>query len=361
MYTEEVPVSRVRYNHASSIQTNLTPFIMYKKKIQAVTKDELNKILERLKDTSEIVYDSPDNREGVVGYRTFVVIKQSKVEVTTRVGGKVITYILRLDGEDATVSEVNGFEAWRIGQRYYKVPEMSIRPFSAKPLLYYNKEYEKQRIHAYMYDINSAYATVMSEYRFPDTSVEPDSKKVGKDEIGFDGDGNLVHEGKFAYWVFPLMESPYKKFVEVWYNRKKNATTAKEKAKAKSVLNYYVGMLQKHNCFLRAYIVNSCSELVRSLMDDNTLMSNTDSIVSLKPLPLKIGKELGEWKFEEGAIAYVGNNYQWNDDMPKYRGVPRGWFKKGFDILKDKAPSFGNIYKLDKDKFKVIEIDYKEE
>ena len=96
-------------------------------------------------------------------------------------------------------------------------------------------------------------------------------------------------------------------------------------------------------------------------MDDNTLMSNTDSIVSLKPLPLKIGKELGEWKFEEGAIAYVGNNYQWNDDMPKYRGVPRGWFKKGFDILKDKAPSFGNIYKLDKDKFKVIEIDYKEE
>lgn len=334
---------------------------MYKKKIQAVTKDELNKILERLKDTSEIVYDSPDNREGVVGYRTFVVIKQSKVEVTTRVGGKVITYILRLDGEDATVSEVNGFEAWRIGQRYYKAPEMSIRPFSAKPLLYYNKEYEKKRIHAYMYDINSAYATVMSEYRFPDTSVEPEAKKVCKDEIGFDGDGNLVHEGKFAYWVFPLMESPYKKFVEVWYNRKKNATTAKEKAKAKSVLNYYVGMLQKHNCFLRAYIVNSCSELVRSLMDDNTLMSNTDSIVSLKPLPLKIGKELGEWKFEEGAIAYIGNNYQWNDDMPKYRGVPRGWFKKGFDILKDKAPSFGNIYKLDKDKFKVIEIDYKEE
>lgn len=335
---------------------------MKKKKIRAITVDEMNAIFDEYRDIREIVYQDPDRVRGVIGYKMFVLVRQSKIEVTlrTRTDG-VCTYICRLDGQEERITDVNGMEAFRIVQQYYyRVPEMDIHPFSAKPFLYFNPEYEGKRVHAYMYDINSAYSTVMANYDFPDTSVEPEAKVVGKGEIGFNANGDLVHEGGFAYWVFPLMESPYKKFVEKWYQKKKDAKDKKEKTKAKAVMNYYVGMLQKYNCFLRAYIVNSCSEYIKSLMDSKTtLMSNTDSIVSLVPLEnLKIGDGLGEWKFEEGQIAYIGNNYQWNDEIPKYRGVPKGWFKKGFDILTDKVPSFGNIYKLNKEKLLLEEEIY---
>lgn len=331
-----------------------------KKRIKVLTPKEMNELLANIKTTRQIIYEDPNERTGGIGYKAYIVQKLSKIEVTVKLGSQVATYVCKLDGSEDDTSEANGLEAFRIGQHYYKVPEYSSRPFSARALLWYNKNYERQRVNAYMYDINSAYATVMATKRFPDTSVTPQAKVVGKDEIGFNGDGELIHEGGFAYWVFPLMESPYKKFVETWYSKKKNAKNKKEKTKAKAVLNYYVGMLQRHNCFLRAFIVNSCNELIKNLIDpETTLMSNTDSIVSTKPLPnLKVGEELGEWKMKTGCIAYIGNNYQWNDEIPKYRGVPKGWFKKDFDILTDKIPSFGNIYTLNKEILQVTEVHY---
>ena len=37
----------------------------------------------------------------------------------------------------------------------------------------------------------------------------------------------------------------------------------------------------------------------------------------------------------------------------QHRGVPKTWFKKGWDILKDELPKTGNLYYLDHDKLKV--------
>ena len=329
---------------------------MYKK-YRTVTIEEFNKLLDYVKTIREIVYDHP-NPLKPIGRYAYVDEHQTKIELTFKEGKTACTYVTRLDGAVTKDDpDVNGGLAFSIGQKYYKVPEYpGDKYFSAKPYLYYNEKYEWQRVHAYMYDINSAYATVMANYKFPDTSVEPHDGIVGPNEIGFTREGELMHEGHYATFIFPLMESPYKKFVEVWYQKKKNAATKKERNTAKAVLNFYVGMLQRHNCFLRAYIVYSCTELIKSKCDEeNTLMSNTDSIVSLVPLDLKIGDELGEWKFEEGEIAYIKYNYQWNDELPKYRGIPRGWFKPGWDILKDDAPSFGNLYRFDYDENQIKE------
>lgn len=320
---------------------------------KSVSVEEFNALLDYVRPIYEVVYDAPDCTR-TMGRYAYVNEHQTKVELTFKKGTKVVTYVARLDGRYGDEPDVTGSDAFAIGQRYYKVPERQAN-FSAKPLLYYNPAYEYERMHAYAYDINSAYSTVMYNKRFPDTSVDPHDGIVTENEIGFNSDGDLVHEGKYAKAIFPLMESPYKRFVETWYNRKKNAKTKKERNNAKAVLNYYVGMLQRHNPYLRAFIVNSCSEFIRSHMDDYTLLSNTDSIISLHPLDLTIGEELGEWKYEEGEVAYIGHNYQWNMELPKYRGIPKGWFKEGFDILKDVTPSFGNVYHLDYNTLQVKE------
>ena len=114
-------------------------------------------------------------------------------------------------------------------------------------------------------------------------------------------------------------------------------------------------MLQIKNPWLRAWIVGSCNELISSLIDKDTLFWNTDSIVSRRPRPdLTIGDEIGEWKLEhEGEVAYWGNAYQWNQDKPTYRGVPKGDFPEGWDILVDDTPTHSNPYYFDYKEMKI--------
>jgi len=97
-----------------------------KKRSKVVTKDEMNKILEWVKDTRVIVYGDPDKREGDIGYKTFVLVKQSKIEVTTRVGDKVTTYVLRLDGYGEDAPSVNGCGAniYRFDEKKFKIVDI---------------------------------------------------------------------------------------------------------------------------------------------------------------------------------------------------------------------------------------------
>lgn len=78
-------------------------------------------------------------------------------------------------------------------------------------------------------------------------------------------------------------------------------------------------------------------------------MWNTDSIISLvKRDDLELGSEIGQWSIKhQGEFAYIGSTYQWNDEIPGWRGIPKAWFPKGFDILKDEAPDRCNPYLFD--------------
>ena len=301
---------------------------------------------------------------------------------------KTYTYIFRLDGLENN-QYITGGEAWSILNRYYKVPNLRDNPLYgfqeldddryiwnklgiSKAILYFNEKMSGKRYNnVYGYDLNSAFSYAMLQ-PMPDTSVEPEiDTLVNENHIGFREvyrDEEVSYEAVFrgrADFVFPLIESPFKRFVEKWYNKKRLAQDKKEKCKAKGVLNYSIGYLQKYNPFLRAAIITYSNEIMRKLIDENTLYCNTDSIVSkVRRLDIEknLGTEIGQWKIEHtGDFAYIGYTYQWNDSVPSARGVSKEWFKAGFDLIKDEMPSEGNLWYIDTNTFELKEVVYGEE
>lgn len=318
--------------------------------------ETINKHLEYCYTNKLIVKRQKTNKESF-GNKAFVEDKLVEFRLTYKKGSKACTYIFFKDGRnDSQVTD--GGEAFRILNKYYKVPKFddpSILAMSASPLLYKNEKYEGTRNDAIGYDLNSAYSYAMIQ-KMPDTSVKPKQGNIieGK-EIGFielpkpNNPNELMLVPKFSgfsMWIFPLIESPFKRFVEVWYNKKLNPDTKK---KAKGVLNYSVGYLQKVNPFLRATIIGHCNNYIKSLIDEDTLYCNTDSLVSKKLRhDFKIGTELGNWKIEhQGKFAFIGFNYQWDLEVPSYRSKPKSWFKEGWDLLVDDLPVEHNIYKYE--------------
>lgn len=339
-------------------------FTRYRK--QYVTVKEMNEHLKYVFKYYEVVYRAKEKTETFMR-RAFLEDKMVQFQLTYKKGSYACTYICRKDGEDVTQA-TDGGEAFRILSLYYKVPKVDKKycgraddgGLSASPILWHNPKFENQWVEAIGYDLNSAYSAAMLE-PIPDTSkpMRAGTIKEGL-EIGFEEVLNpkknnmstmLVPKFKgFSLYIFPLMESPFKQFVEKWYNKKCNSLPgSKERIKAKGVLNFAVGQLQNVNPFIRATIIGRCNKLIESLIDqDNTLFCNTDSIVTRKPIEsLEIGSKCGQWKIEhQGKVAYKGANYQWDDGELSYRHIPKTWFKDGWDITKDEVPNSGNIYQF---------------
>lgn len=322
---------------------------MYKRdKIEFIEIDKMNEHLQYCKKYRVIKVRQKETFESV-GLNAYIEDKMVEFRLTYKRIDKPCTYICYKDGRPAN-QKITGQEAYRILNLYYNIPERQVN-FSASPFLYKNDKYENKRVRAYSYDMNSAYSWAMLQ-DIPDTSVPPVAKVIEEGEIGFYLNGDIKTKG-YSSFVFKLIPSPFEKFVNNWYKKKQSPKT---KAKAKGVLNYCVGYLQRKNPFLRAYIVGLCNNLIKSLINENTLYCNTDSIVSLVPLDLKLGNNVGEWKIEKiGNFAFVGFNYQWDLDPPSYRSKPKTWFKKGWDILKDELPVEGNLYYYDNKKVRLYE------
>lgn len=332
--------------------------------VEYVGLDKINELLKFARDFRAVLFEPPIG--GLFKKDTAYIRDGVKMlELTLTFAGKRQIFRFLKDGSGAN-EKVSGEEAFRCLSLYYKVPrleefsnKMSPKYMSAAPFIWKNDAYEKKRVYAYEYDVNSAYGAAMLG-EMPDTSAPMRAGYVKKNEIGFielpkkNGDGLTLVSTRSGYssFIFPAMESPFKAFVENWYKKKQNPET---RAKAKGVLNYSIGYLQRVNVFLRAAILTACNNHIRTLLNEDSIYSNTDSIVSLTPREdLIIGDGVGEWKKDnEGPFAFVGFNYQWRDDPPAYRGVPKSWFRKGWDILKDELPKTGNLYYLDHEKLKV--------
>lgn len=349
---------------------------MKRRHIEYITWKQMNEHLDYCYNYRSIKLQ-PDNPNEIIGMNAYVQDKLVNFYLTYKKGSTVTTYMCRKDDQDGT-QFINGVEAYAILQHYYKCPDMRQDKrierglmfdsksgkflLSARPLLYANAKYNKTRNEAIGYDINSSYSYAMLN-DMPDTSVPFRTGTVKADEIGFkeDGEGNFVpvFEGHFSLWVFPLMKTPFERFVNTWYKRKANSKTEEERLKAKGVLNYCVGYLQKTNPFLRATIIYYANKKIEDLIDDDTLYCNTDAIVSLRPLDLDIGPKIGQFKIEhQGKFAYNGYNYQWDFNKPSYRHVSKAWFKKGFDILVDNPPKAGNVVRFNEKRYCLEEIDY---
>lgn len=349
----------------------------YKQRKEYITVTEMNRHLAYVFKYYDVKFRAKKNSEPF-NRSAFIEDKLVYFSLTYKYGSIPCTYICRKDGEDI-IQAVDGAEAYRILSLYYKVPHVNPKycgraaegGLSASPFLYVNPKFENQWIQAYGYDLNSAYSSAMLQ-PMPDTTAPMRSGtiKVGE-EIGFQEVLNPkmnnkltmlepVYQG-YSQYIFPLMESPFKQFVKNWYDNKKKAEPDSiEKIKAKGVLNYSIGYLQKYNPFLRATIIGYCNEQVKKLVTEDTLFCNTDSIVSRVPLDLPMGENLGQWKMDhEGLVAYKGANYQWENGDTSFRGIPKSWFPKGWDILRDPLPNSGNVYKFDGKKIvkvKLVEV-----
>lgn len=348
-----------------------------RERIIYITVEEMNVHLKYVFEYYNVIYRAKRGDE-TFKRNAYIEDKLVQFKLSYKKGSYACTYICKKD--ESTMSQyTNGGEAFRILSKYYKVPRMDKKycgraaegGLSASPILWYNEKYEKQWVKAWCYDLNSAYSAAMLE-KMPDTSKPMRSGVIKENEIGFEEVLNpknpevtmlIPKYSGFSLYIFPLMESPFKNFVKTWYDKKANSLPgSKEKAKAKGVLNMSVGQLQNINPFLRATIIGHCNKIIEALIDENTLFCNTDSIVSLKPLDLDFGNNVGQWKIEhEGEVAYIGANYQWRlngkETEISYRGIPKSWFPKDFDITKDDVPKFGNVWEFKNNRLERIKYE----
>lgn len=326
-------------------------------------------------------------------------LKDTKIEITTRYYEKYFkfgtpcTYIFDLNGED--IFSQSGIDCFKEFSKAYKIPKAVTYNYerldkwydtttnkyicSARPILDFNEKYEKKELtDCYEYDLNSAYASVLLE-KIPDLyhpiiAEWPDLVKVNKDEIGFmiDDQLTMVNSGGYADIKFKLIDTPQKlkDFLMKWYNIKKTSIGI-EKLQAKAMLNLPIGYCQRYNPFLRSYVVSKCNEVIKAVIDDDTLFWNTDAIFSKKRRPeLELGLEIGQFKeIKCDKLTYIGNIYQINDEDPTYRGISKAWFTafekengRKYDLLKDYSKKINRInrYNLDWNELKLKETEYEE-
>lgn len=231
---------------------------------------------------------------------------------------------------------------------------------NSRPFGFFEEYFKNQDLICYSYDINSSYPYAMT-MPMPDTSKPAlRNARVGVHQIGFSKEGFVTTDyGIVMDYVFDLIESPFKEYVYKYYNLKKNST-GDEKQDYKYRLNIAYGLTQRHNIFIHNTIIYWATKYVRQYLDEDTIYSNVDSIVSLsKRDDLPMGNALGEFKCEHDEMyfkcAHIGC-YQWKSKDGKlevhYKGIPSFLITDVSDIsdIKDNAAKLP--YRLENNKIK---------
>lgn len=338
-----------------------------RKKIRFVDVDEMRELLAYAKKFRYIIFGEP---ESPLSYYAFIEDTMTRVKLTMFYKGEGCTYVFRKDLLDS-MEEITGLDAYQQLTKDYSRRMGHTVPFfedefgSARAILAFKNEYNFRRVNAICYDQNSAYALAMMKPMPRTEELAGRDRPVRDGEIGFanvemreikgwtmntDQCLQMILPGEgYASYIFPSMDSPFTAFAQRWFVRKLESQDPKLRHKAKQMLVFSIGYLQRKNPFLRAAVVEYANRMILDVADENTIYINTDSITSLTERTLPMGENLGQFKIEhEGEFAHVGFNYQWNTDKPAYRGIPKEWFPDGWDILKHQLPSNGNIYEFDR-------------
>ena len=203
---------------------------------------------------------------------------------------------------------------------------------NSRPFGFFEEYFANQDLICYSYDINSSYSYAMT-FPMPDTSKPALlNAKVGVHQIGFSKDGFVTTDyGIRMDYVFDLIESPFKEYVCKYYKLKAQAAPgSNERTEYKYRLNIPYGLTQRHNIFIHNTIIYWATKYVRQFLDEDTIYSNVDSIVSLsKRTDLPLGNDMGQFKCEHEDMyfkcAHIGC-YQWKSKDGNlevhYKGIP---------------------------------------
>lgn len=312
-----------------------------------------------------IVQDTPKYYKITTMYVKDVVDSNGAISYEFSWDKYVCTWIFDKSGDNKT--RIHPSKVSRLSNNVYK-PNKIADDFerdengkiiqSAKPTIGFNKKFDKTEHHVVCYDLNSAYAKVLTE-KIIDTYKPDFYREVRKDEVGFLNDDKLtlVHKG-FADVVFPLIESPYKDFARHYYNQKKTAPKgSEERDLAKQILVITVGLWQNVNPYLRAYVVNSCNEFIDNLRkkySSKVCMWNTDAIYTTEHIPeldSLCGNDIGQFKVEyEGLFRQSGMNYQKVEEhKTTYRGIVNSTINKDYNILEGNLKPQPFPYRMNKE------------
>lgn len=296
--------------------------------------------------------------------RCYVDISETKCKLTYKLIKKR-TFVFDLDGNQLSeqtvinacsqLAKAHKYEDVEevLGIKYDKKKAVDGKPKgyresigSATPFKYYNKNYYNKDVKAYEYDLSSAYLQVLAKLRLPKLNTLRCNTFIGPNQVGFfqvnaTRTGNKLgfsyKQGTYAQWVFDLTDdAPYAAWATKTLAKLSTMSKGIEKDKIKNVPRYAVGQMQNHNPFIRCLVVDTCTKLIKSLMDENTIYSNTDSIVSLTQRPDI--ENYTDYKFHTDSKHYNARFYmiqdgdsiiyQWNDEIPKASGLKKRYIER---------------------------------
>lgn len=256
------------------------------------------------------------------------------------------------DTEEELVPVVDPSRSYSHLQRYAHIPDMkNVIQYEISDdgkikwpiinlgaLRYFNSKYFGRRYENVIgYDMNSAFLTACIDLKIPDCSVPYREGYPKKGEVGFNEDG-IPFYGPSSFhceYVFPcIVNEGLTKWAMQVYNKKRKAKTKFDKQHWKDMGNFAIGMIARHNPFVRNCIIWNSNQKMLKMIDGNVILCNTDSIVTqVERNDLVIGEGIGEFKIEhKGSLAVNKRGYQWNDDLPIICG-----------FVKNKAEMFEKI------------------
>lgn len=259
----------------------------------------------------------------------YYVVKITKAYLTYKRYDKWINIYYNLENPEGgeLVRSYNGGEAYRYLQRYAHIPaldkekgygyERVERPgqsdkikWSIKNIMpspYVNEKIEVNKYYkVYYYDKHRAFLEGCKGL-FPDTEHCEFLTTIKEGQVGFNEDGipNYV-VGEFCLYVFNLIEiEGLSKWADRMEEKILDAKKKGDKQKTYDLKHMYtdaIGMLCRHNPFIHNVIVDNCMKYMNEAMDENTLYSVTDSIIStVERKDLKQGIHTGE--FEQDCVG----------------------------------------------------------
>lgn len=305
--------------------------------------EEINRILEYMYSCTNVIIGPRPRRGASLSTKSYIYLDKDKVILT--VMGYDGCFRMREYGfwlDDRTESMIGGYDVWQDLESVYRVKSIKriaktdeekeiIDKFtvsrevmnnkrkqkkhnlSAAELRYSESKEKRKEDNIYCYDLNSAYGAIARD-KMPDFNHPTFDTVVGKNEVGFNPEKGLLlaHEGEYAIVAFPLIDSPFREWIDKRFKEKQTAkkgSIEKEDAKAKLVKGW--GYYENINLLYRAYIVNTLREYMMSIKDKNTIYINTDCIHSRVPRPdLELGEGIGQWKLEHvGKVSYPDAKY----------------------------------------------------